>query len=1031
MLLVVCTGKAQGAQPWPVYNVPRIDETVADGLHELVGPDDVFRIDLLAPPQGKLKPVADHDARIWLAWSDKGLFVLARVQDDKWVEHEDDGWLWRYDGIEIFVAPQPGAKDFCQWVISPGMTAKQESLRWRLHDHRKDSALKKLSAEIKATRSKTNDGYALGALFPWEALAIEPVVGTVIGFQVYVNDADEVDGETYHATWFPADYTASDSSAMHRIRLAKRAGPPVLLRSSTLYDWEKKEAVISVTAPRGQAGKEVAVALSGKTVAKGKLTADAAGRAGVRIAAPSPPITKSSNPISIHLAGAALDIPTIGGPTRQFADRGNITDAELFASLDLDRPGLEKIKAAVEKKDYDKAYGEWGRYLAGRAEPKWYVDTKTYGPGMKKRLPKLAEVILARADTTVKKHVAHGGLRMAIKDGKPDYLYNPTGDTNVISLRNMYVIEPLGRAYLITGDPAYADAYRLYTRALYEQRNQIGTVFNYFWIELNVGLRTMHLLDAYLCVREYPGLAPEDHEAALKFFLAFGEALADCDRDNQHAGTPNQRMAGMCALGQLGVMFPEFRNSAEWLTRGVADVAHTLKKTIYPDGAHVELCTQYHMTINRDPGKLSRALALNGHPGFYGDAPSADVFRSLHDWLAVTVAPDGILPPFHSGVYATEWLPHLMIYEHFNPGSGYAPLIEEFYHPEYVPIAKGGPGDTLYLLTPDVLPKVSAEATPRPAAPKLKGINLLPSGTCVMQAGQGDDAAYLGTVYGVPYGGHGYPQLGSFVFYGAGKWLALHPGSPLSYSDPAYESYYHTTFSHNTVIVDGKNQQFAYEGGALGAECDAWVRTDNACILRITHAGYKGSLGVMHTRTFFFSNDGWAFIHDRLWQPAEEKVEHTYDWALHTQLDLREGKARALSGLGLVVVPAYPEEIANIDRQKRPSMLPVEYQDDLSVMQGTANQYYLRKKGAGQVTFGLGLFLLKNVAQPLAVRPIGPTNARAGFEAFQIGDTVILVRNGAEGVIEAGGVSTAAAAAIARLQAGEVIWKTEAKERGK
>lgn len=865
LLPAVSVGTAKAQQRRPVYDVPRLYNVAVDGEYD-DWKQDGFRVDILASPGGEARPVADHDARLRLAWNSRGLLLLAFVRDDTWVEHPDEGWLWRYDGIEVFLAPNVGAKDLCQWAISPGMTTEQKSLRWRLHDHRKSQALKRLQADLVAARTPTDNGYVLEALLPWKALGIRPSFGREIGFQVYVNDADELDGETRHATWYPADFTASDTTRMHRLRLADKPGPPVKLRTTVEYDWKSKQARVTVLAPRDQAGKEVMIKQAERTVARGALAADNAGHARARLSFSSRPITAPPCPLSVHLAGAATDVPTIGEPTKamkQFKDRVNITDAELFASMDLDLPGLANVRAAVQKKDYREAYTQWGRYLAARSEPKWYVDIKTYGPAMKEALPKLAEVIVSRADKLVAGDVVHGGLRMALKDGKPDYVHNPTQDTNIISLRNLYAIEPLARAYLITGRADHAEAYRMYVRALYEQRNDILKVMNYFWSELNMGIRTMHLLDAYLCVRGYDGLTPDDHEAALKFLLAFGEELADCDRNNQHAGTPNQRMAGMCALGLLGVMFPEFHNSHEWLGRAVADVERTLKKTVYPDGAHVELCTQYHMTINRDPAKLSRALALNGRPGFYGKAPGADVYRKLHDWLAATVAPDGILPPFHSGVYATEWLPYLMMYEHFNPGSGYETLIRKFYHPDFVPMAKGGQGDTLFLLTPDVLPEPSTG----PAAERtngVRGVNLLPSGTCIMQTGQGADAFYLGTVYGEPFGGHGYPQLGSFVLYGSGRWLALHPGSPLSYSDPAYQTYYHTTFSHNTVIVDGKNQQFANHGGSLGAQCDAWAQTDNAAILRITHTGYKKQLGVMHTRTFVLMKEGWAFIHDRL-----------------------------------------------------------------------------------------------------------------------------------------------------------------------
>lgn len=146
---------------------------------------------------------------------------------------------------------------------------------------------------------------------------------------------------------------------------------------------------------------------------------------------------------------------------------------------------------------------------------------------------------------------------------------------------------------------------------------------------------------------------------------------------------------------------------------------------------------------------------------------------------------------------------------------------------------------------------------------------------------------------------------------------------------------------------------------------------------------------------------------------------------------MQQNKGKTLAAPGFAVVPAYPAEITAIDKQRRPSMLPITYQEDLSIMQGEANQYYLRKNGAGQVTFGVGLFPLKKGARTPTVRVVGPHDVRSEFEAFEIGDTIILVRNSGDGMISAGGVSTAASVAVARLQDGRALWKLEAKEAAK
>ena len=206
-ILLVLVGRdslaANAANSWPVYDVPRMKTVVIDGKTDDWG-DGGFRIDLLQRPGGDDAPAADHDSSVRLGWNDSGLLVAVWIRDDKWVEHPKVEELVKRDSVEVFLAPRRGAKDLCQWVISPGMAADQPKLRSHFRDHRKDEALKKLPATIRAARSKTGDGCVVEAVLPWKALCVKPGIGREVGFQVWVNDADEPRGATnYHATWHP------------------------------------------------------------------------------------------------------------------------------------------------------------------------------------------------------------------------------------------------------------------------------------------------------------------------------------------------------------------------------------------------------------------------------------------------------------------------------------------------------------------------------------------------------------------------------------------------------------------------------------------------------------------------------------------------------------------------------------------------------------------------------------------------------------------------------------------------------------
>jgi len=1025
-----------------IFEAPRLEDITIDGQSDDWGGKGM-PIDVLRPPFGKESTSVDSlSVRARIGWNDRGILLLITVNDDKWIEHEKLDWLWRYDGVEVFMAPKAGVSNVCQWVITPGMTDAQPQLRLRTHDHRKDPELRKLSTTISAARSKTAGGYVMEILVPLVGVGIKSQLNSEVGLQFWINDADEKDGSTYHATWFPADNSANEPANMHRVRLTSKAGPGTLTRGEYNYLWKSQECrVVAISTPEHD-GKDVSLVWNNEVLATGVLK-KSGGHASVELVASLPFTTELSRELRIRMKGSVDSNPEWEESENVKEDVLNSTDAQLFSALNLSLPGLERVRAAVDKEDYARAYRAWGRYIAHRKAPVWYVNNQTYGPGMKKKLPAISKVILENCVPALENRLAKGGVPLCYTDGKPDFTRNPKQSTNLISLWNLGFLEPLARAYLLSGEAKYAKAYQLYTRALFDQRNSRPTFglenmdYRACWIELNTSLRILHFTDAYMCMRQYEGLTAKDHEVALKLIYACGELLADGDRYNQHATTPNQRLVGMCTLGILGIMFPEFNNGEEWRIRGTVDALATLKRTVYADGAHVEICSQYHMCAIRDPAKLSLVMSLNGYEGMYGKGDGADVFRSLHSWIVPGVGPDGFFPPLHSGVFCTEWLAYLMIYEYFNPGT-FTSTIEKFYSEEYVPVAKGAPGDTIIVLTPDFLPEVSKKK--RELRRGCYGSNSWPSGLTSMQSGSDPDSTFLVTLNGKPLEGHGYPQLGSFVLYGRGKWLALHPGSPFDYGHPQYVSYFHSTMSHNTVLVDGLNQVYRASTNSawqteLGGVCDAWVESTDACIMRTTHEGYKTINGILHTRTFFMLDEGWVFIHDYLRAEKSEDRDHTFDWELHTQETLSEGAQRILESDAFAVIPAYADEIKHIDHQVKPGMIPVRFDEGLKKQESTVNQYYLRKTGPS-ATFGVALIPLKKDEKPMTVKPLSPVTDRHRAEAFEVvgprGHYVLLLNNGdtkaVTATVSGTKITTTEPAAAARIEEGKVLWFVEGKK---
>ena len=133
-----------------------------------------------------------------------------------------------------------------------------------------------------------------------------------------------------------------------------------------------------------------------------------------------------------------------------------------------------------------------------------------------------------------------------------------------------------------------------------------------------------------------------------------------------------------------------------------------------------------------------------------------------------------------------------------------------------------------------------------------------------------DDGAMMTFHYG-PFLGHGHQDKMSVTFFADGKlWSA-------DYGTPGYGSkilsWYQSTFGHNTIIVDGKNEAHTTENNAtvsLGATPEFVSSTT-----RQAYPGVTWTRAVERQRNCFV-------IHDSL---SSEQI-HTYDFYLHGEGNL-------------------------------------------------------------------------------------------------------------------------------------------------
>jgi len=682
----------------------------------------------------------------------------------------------------------------------------------------------------------------------------------------------------------------------------------------------------------------------------------------------------------------------------------SVSDEALFAAMDLDRPGLASVRSAVKRGDYPAAAKSWAAYFRKRETPTPHFSRDTWGPFIRRAYPQLVEPILAAADRVVQGRIGHPPYVMPVEDGRIQWLHNPTKDTNYVSIvGSQWFMNPLGRAYLLTGDEKYARAFAWVFGSWYDHQPEIlehqgGLGFDPIYRAYYPGIRSRILTENYYCMARSPALTPELHVKVLKQLLGSASWLYARE---QRFRVGNQQVAAVVGLGVVGIVFPEFKEAERWVACAETRMTEHLKRDFFADGGHKELCTQYHKTCLRDMGYVALTAERNGRASLFR-SDAAPMLERAYDWLSRLVMPTGQTPPLHSAVFATDWAVHLTIAARWFNRPDFLWQARRFWRKGIAPNQKApfGLGSLLVCEALDL----DAMTSITPAPPPYRCIHLKASGFAVMRTGWDPDDDYLVFQYGWANTGHAYPGALSFLLAMKGELVATHPGSPRSYRHPAY-AYCHSTPSHNVVTIDLKS----YKGKrriAPGGKLYTYADLPGAWYVRGEHEGYRPTFGAVHERSILALKGGPVWVRDTV----RGATGHEAQWNLHTPLGLSVKPDRSAVLLGKVdyhVRPAFADQIRSVKTEKRwAAVLPRDCQPaDCGKMIPVLR--YVKPIGRDGVQFAVAISEGPAVIEALGERAF---RMHSGGRAY-----VVLHRDRATSV-EGGGVVSDAECACVRFK---------------
>jgi len=540
----------------------------------------------------------------------------------------------------------------------------------------------------------------------------------------------------------------------------------------------------------------------------------------------------------VHLDG--LELIDVIGPV--------MTDAELFEALDLNLPELAKVKAAVGAGDLAAAKTALAGYLRQRTSVPWWFDPHQVDPS--------TTFNRGRADATLAGHHTEISIEHVFPNDDIDWFYNPTIARADLpdnhewqwQLGRMGYWGELARAWWGSGEDKYVDGFVKELRSWVTncpRPEKVNNGAGSAWRTIECGIRLGGSWpNAYHRFLSSPRFTDDD------LILYLKSVWEQADYLRQYPTTGNWLTMELNGLYTTAAVFPEFQQSAEWRQYAMARLYEELDAQFLPDGAQIELTPGYAQVALGNILNLPRLAKLMGRTD---EIPVDFIARmqKAYEYNQYLMTPDRDMPWFND-----SWPVNV-------PGT--LRITEELFpdRTDFAWIRSDG-----------------KEGAPPPET----SYPLRYAGYFAMRSGWERDANYACLDAGPLGYGHVHQDKLNLVVWAYGRQLLYDNGGGQYESSP-YRRYATDTYSHNTVLVDGKPQRRPGERGLNGKypELDCgWQTTAEFDFVRGVYDGGYGQEDertATHTRRVLFVKPDLFIVSDTL-VPADDQP-HRYQARWH------------------------------------------------------------------------------------------------------------------------------------------------------
>ncbi|MCI6212451.1 heparin-sulfate lyase HepC [Bacteroides heparinolyticus] len=521
---------------------------------------------------------------------------------------------------------------------------------------------------------------------------------------------------------------------------------------------------------------------------------------------------------------------------------------EAFDLLNLDYPGLEKVKAACARQQWSEASQallDYYRHRSGVMHPD--IDLKNIK--LSKEEQKWADDALEHT------FFVHKGYQPSYNYGKDiNWQYWPVQDNELRwQLHRHKWFTPMGKAYRLSGDEKYAKEWA-YQYMDWIKKNPLTQVkqeeyelvsagevkgiaenVRFAWRPLEVSNRLQDQTLQFLLFVSSPAFTPEFlTEFLVNYHRHALHILANYSAQGNHLLFEAQRMV------YAGAFFPEFREASGWRESGISILNREIKKQVYPDGGQYELDPHYHLAAINIFCKALRMADVNG---FRQEFPAeyVNTVKNMIEFYSNICFPDYSNPCFSDAKRG----------ERSEEIRNYKDWLKIFPDCEWI----------RYYATE------GREGSPLPYLSH----GALTSGFFTFRNGWKQDATVMVVKAGPKGEWHCQPDNGTFELWYNGRNLFPDSGSYVYAGDAEVmklRNWFRQTCVHNTLTLDEKNLQTTESVTKL------WKSEGNDQVLVTENPHYDG---LKHRRSVFFVDRTYFVIVDEAVGDAKGTVNLNYN----------------------------------------------------------------------------------------------------------------------------------------------------------